>query len=352
MLSEKQIPNISITADCGIEYFRNHLVEIEARARRSVPNVVPIAVSGKSPRYVFTAGLFPAFDKAWRAVDKSLSERPGCFPEHFGMEMAACFMNLNCDHPSLIAQQPWSVCSGTEGVFIQSGNGIRLARTASGDGWHLSHADRAWQMQPSNLALEVMTSINYALDSEIAFPRPSLLFPNLSDNPAVQWAAWGIFIGTVFSPTSCRGDAYGRRIEEKRFLFIDRLHEARHDTEAREDVIASLAVVPQIMFLRGWCGGTPLHDSCEYSITRLVECILDFKLNDVSFQLKGQQQTRDKLLTAKDNDGFTPLHRAALSKDQHLFERLLSAGSNPNIEDRYGLKALSYLEGCEFNLER
>jgi hypothetical protein len=344
MLSENQTPNISTPADCGIEYFMNHLAEIEVRALRSVRDVVPIAVRGLSPRHVFTAGFFPAFDKAWRAVDKSLSERPGCFPEHFGMEMAACFMNLNCDHPRLIAEQPWSVCSGKEGVFIQSGNGIRLARTASGGGWDLSHADRALQMQPSNLAVQVMTSINYALDGEIAFPRPSLLFPNLSDNPAVQWAAWGIFIGTVFSPTSRRGDGYGRRSDENRYLFIDRLHEARHDANAREDVIASLAVLPQIMFLRGWCGGTLLHDSCEYSITRLVEWILDFGSNDVSFQLKGKRQTRDKLLTAQDNDGFTPLHRAALSKDQHLFERLLSAGSNPHIEDRYGMIALSYLE--------
>ena len=344
MLPKKQINNITDTTDYGIEYFRSHRAEIEWRTLRPSRKLHPINVCGSPPRPIFAAGLFAAFDKVYNAVDKSIAVRPGFFSEHFGMEMAAYFMNLNSDHPHLVAQQPWRVCRDETGVFIQSENGIGLARNLSAGRWHIFYAARASQLQPSNLALEIMSSINYALDKEVAFRRPSLLFPELCNEPAVLRAAWGVFINTVFSPTSRKGEVCGRRSERNRFLFIDRLHEARRDKDACANVIASLAAIPQLMLLRGWCGGTPFHDSCEYNITQLIEWMLEYQHDSTSFHLKNEQQIRDKLLTVQDNDGFTPLHRAALSKNRNLCERLLSAGASPTIVDRYGYSALYYLE--------
>ena len=337
----KVIPTIH---DCGVGYFTSHLAEFEARALRAYPFSDPISVCGISPRRLFTAGLFPGFDKTWRVVDNCLSAGAGTFPNYFGMEMAACYLNLNCDHPRLMAGLPWRVCSDEDGIFIKSEHGIRLARAASGNRWVLSVTDKALPVQPSDLAMQVRNFIDQALDREISLRRPSLVFPKLADNCVLQRVAWEVFMGTVFSPTSRAGDAYGRRRETGRFLFIDRLHEARHNANACDDVIAALEVLPQLMFVRGWCGGTPLHDSCEYSITQLVEWILDYTCDAVSFKTRGESRTLNDLLAAQDNDGCTPLHRAALSNDHNLYELLLSVGAPPHTRDRYGLAAVSYLE--------
>jgi hypothetical protein len=334
----------------ALDYFRAGLPQLSAQVLRERPAANPISVHGGMPRQHFTAGLFPALHDCIVKVDTgnrlTNSEVHG---------VAALYLNLNSFNRKLDAQRPWKVFSvkgSPEECSIISENGVGL-RYNQGS-WNFIHnagesLSSYCTEDCSSLLSPVAAAVSEALRNRLLSTRKSLLFPTLvgQDSRLKDQAdiAFAIHWNSIFSPTSPLGDNFGRKVDSNRYVIIDALHRARSESNAGELLINLLEQMPQLIFAKGWCGGTMLHDSCEYEINPLIDYILEKSSRGITFIKNGSEVTLtlDTILQIQDKDGFTPLHRIAYAGDSKRFDQLILLGANPYSVDRYGYTAKEVL---------
>lgn len=333
-------PHISST----VNNLRIELPKVTVRALQRIPVPAFIPVEGPMVRSYFTAGLFPALNDCLQELERNLHVTP--FDQH---SVAAIYLNLNSDNPKLAHLKPWnvhSICgvSGSEQIIAKNGVGLKRSMHS----WVLTPKVDTTDYKINEIdpdLQKVLSAVNYALEQKLNSRCSSILFPSLvgSNEECKRHLAiaYALHKNTAFSPTSKLGHEFGRSIRGSLFQVVDALHRAQSADEGIQSIIGVLNELPQLIFCRGWCGGTILHDSCEYRILPLIEYVLDRAKTGVEFVKDGVKTTLfiDDLLRWQDRDGFTPLLRAAISGDAEIYKLLHSKTANVNSCDRYGYTA-------------
>jgi len=337
------------------------LAEIRATLpiwQRRAPYAAPqnsIFCEPETPIRHFTAGAFAAMhDTAAQLVPGQSAEEREIF-----LSVCKIFLSYNCDHEKMAGLSDWRVvelhaADGAAHKALIAQNGLLL------DPWRAVAAD-GQQHSEFGVGLGKLPGCEVTPGSECeahrieeplreliegAISRASsangyrLTLPQSGDGHSEELLrlARGIMAGLWSSPTAQRIELLGRARFPGRFDFIDTLHEARTDSKAVSQTIAYLEQLPVLAITPGWCGGLVLHDSAQYGISGLVDWVLERAKDGIVWETAQGPQTRylRDILSHRDRDGATPLHRAGQSAYWEIAERLLELGADPFIGDRYG----------------
>jgi GNAT superfamily N-acetyltransferase len=206
------------------------------------------------------------------------------------------------------------------------------------------------ELEPSLLSTRVAALIDAAIQSRLTSGHRSLVFSTcaMPEESMTREIAGILLAGLVNSP-------YFSALEERpsgdktnsRFRVIDMLHSLREHPEETDKLIALIERRPSMICLRGWCGGTMLHESAEYGNVKLTNYLIDkiFELDEAD-QLRnlttGEKYTAEQVINFENRDGSTALQLAELHSQRQIIPLLLSVFADSRAENRFGEPMLSH----------
>lgn len=174
----------------------------------------------------------------------------------------------------------------------------------------------------------VKEMISCALQRGVVRGAPSLVFPDYDTDTGSILRDLAVRVLAVLYNSPYDPRCQQSQNEKRRFEFIKAINSG-HVGESRKFVTEAVASIPKLLGYPGWCGGTPLHKTCQLGNIELMKDLANIARSEP------KAPRLETLLTARDADGCTPLHLARRFGKDECADLLIELGS-PHLVDRYG----------------